>query len=240
MISSLRTGFFLVFCLLFGAAGPAAGLSLHHHLDADTGRLASGDGQLGRPGQEFPEPLMAEVRDSDGKPAAGVVVEFDMVAPDAHFLGQAVTDSLGVVTFAVTVTKQFEHIADIIDKQIRPLALKMVEKNAEFSETGQVEVQSYHLKMCKQISRALEAFRDGSLDLAQHMRDKHRSYQVLEEDYRQAHFQRIHQAVTESVASSEIHLELMDSFRRISSYSTNIRRAIMSKDRFGDPDYEGK
>ena len=137
------------------------------------------------------------------------------------------------------VTKQFEHIADIIDKQIRPLALKMVEKNAEFSETGQTEVQSYHLKMCKQISRALEAFRDGSLDLARHLSDKHRRYEVLEEDYRQAHFQRIHQAVTESVASSEIHLELMDSFRRISSYSTNIGRAIMSRDRFGDPEYQG-
>jgi phosphate:Na+ symporter len=136
------------------------------------------------------------------------------------------------------VTKQFEHIADIIDKQIRPLALKMVEKNAEFSESGQAEVQSYHIKMCKQISRALEAFREGSLDLAKHMRDKQRRYETLEEDYRQAHFQRIHLAITESVASSEIHLELMDSFRRISSYSTNVGRAIMSQDRFGNPDYD--
>jgi phosphate:Na+ symporter len=136
------------------------------------------------------------------------------------------------------VTKQFEHIADIIDKQIRPLALKMVERNAEFSESGQTEVQSYHIKMCKQISRALEAFRDESLDLAKHMSDKQKRYVTLEEDYRQAHFQRIHMAVTESVASSEIHLELMDSFRRISSYSTNVGRAIMSRDRFGDTEYE--
>ncbi len=49
-----------------------------------------------------------------------------------------------------------------------------------------------------------------------------------------AHF--LGQAVTESVASSEIHLELMDSYRRISSYSTNIGRAIRSKDRFGHPE----
>jgi len=136
------------------------------------------------------------------------------------------------------VTKQFEHIADIIDKQIRPLAMKMVEKNAEFSETGQAEVQSYHIKMCKQISRALEAFRDGSLDLAKHMSDKQKSYVALEEDYRQAHFQRIHRAISESVTSSEIHLELMDSYRRISSYSTNVGRAIMSQDKFGDAEYE--
>jgi len=136
------------------------------------------------------------------------------------------------------VTKQFEHMADIIDKQIRPLAMKMSQRGAEFSETGQAEVQSYHLKMCKQISRALETFREGSLELAQHLRDKQRGYVTLEEDYRQAHFQRIHSAIAESVASSEIHLELMDCYRRISSYSTNVGRAIMSQDRFGDPDYE--
>ncbi len=133
------------------------------------------------------------------------------------------------------VTKQFEHIADIIDKQIRPLAMKMMKNNAEFSETGQSEVQSYHVKMCKQISRALEAFRDGSLELAKRMGDKQKNYVALEEDYRQAHFQRISQAISESVASSEIHLELIDAYRRISSYSTNVGRALL-RDQFGDSD----
>ena len=74
------------------------------------------------------------------------------MAPGAHFLGQAATDSLGIVYFPMTAT------------------------------------------------------------------NKARSHTV--------------------VASSEIHLELMDSYRRISSYSTNVGRAIMSRDKFGDPDYE--
>ena len=133
------------------------------------------------------------------------------------------------------VTKQFEHIADIIDKQIRPLAMKMMKNNAEFSETGQSEVQSYHVKMCKQISRALEAFRDDSLELAKRMGDKQKNYVALEEDYRQAHFQRISQAISESVASSEIHLELIDAYRRISSYSTNVGRVLL-RDQFGVTD----
>jgi hypothetical protein len=34
--------------------------------------------------------------------------------------------------------------------------------------------------------------------------------------------------VAESVATSEIHLELMDCFRQMSSASTNIGRAIMT------------
>ena len=78
----------------------------------------------------------------------------------------------------------------------------------------------------------------SSLELAQHLRDKQKGYVALEEDYRQAHFQRIHSAIAESVASSAIHLELMDCYRRISSYSTNVGRAIMSRDKFGDTEYE--
>jgi Na+/phosphate symporter len=94
------------------------------------------------------------------------------------------------------------------------------------------------LKMIKQISRALETFQEGSLEMAKHLREKQRGYVALEEDYRQAHFQRIHGEVAESLASGEIHLELMDCYRRISSYSTNVGRAIMSQDRFGDAPYE--
>jgi phosphate:Na+ symporter len=143
-------------------------------------------------------------------------------------------DQTREVYMMLHVTKQFEHMADIVDKQIRPLAMKMIAKDVEFSETGRAEVRSYHLKMCKQISRALETFREESLELAAKMKKKQKGYVALEEGYRQAHFARIHLAVAESVATSAIHLELMDSYRRISSYSTNVARAILSRDKLMD------
>ncbi|MFH1845247.1 MAG: Na/Pi cotransporter family protein [bacterium] len=127
------------------------------------------------------------------------------------------------------VTKQFEQVADTVDKQLIPLVRKMIEQNAEFSDSGRDEVRAYHLKMTKQLSRALEVFREGSLEKAQRMTKKMASYIELEGEYRQAHFRRIRDAVKESVTSSEIHLELMDCLRRISSYSTNVARAIIAK-----------
>jgi len=127
------------------------------------------------------------------------------------------------------VTKQFEQVADTVDKQLIPLVRKMIERNAEFSDSGRDEVRAYHLKMTKQLSRALEVFREESLEKAQRMTKKMANYIELEGEYRQAHFSRIQDAVTESVTSSEIHLELMDCLRRISSYSTNVARAIIAK-----------
>jgi hypothetical protein len=44
--------------------------------------------------------------------------------------------------------------------------------------------------------------------------------------------------VSGSVASNEIHLELMDCYRRISSYSNSAGRVIMSRDKFGGQEYE--
>ena len=132
------------------------------------------------------------------------------------------------VYLMLQVVKQFEHIADVIDKQITPLAQKMIEKGSEFSVSGRAEVSTYHVKMCKQMSRALETFLENSLEKAQHMRSKQVGYLALEDAYRQAHFERVHNAVAESVATSEIHLELMDCFRQMSSASTAIGRAIMA------------
>ncbi|MBC8366062.1 Na/Pi cotransporter family protein [bacterium] len=126
------------------------------------------------------------------------------------------------------VTKQYEHVADIIDKELRPLARKMAAESVAFSESGETEVRAFHLKMLKQISRSLEAFRDNSLDEARNIEAKHQRYRVLELDYRQAHYARVRSAVSESVKSSEYHLDLMDALRRIDSYSTNIAHALLN------------
>jgi phosphate:Na+ symporter len=137
-------------------------------------------------------------------------------------------EQLREVYLMLHVVKQFEHIADVVDKQITPLALKMIDRGSEFSASGREEVATYHVKMCKQMSRALDTFLENSLEKAQHMRSKQANYLALEDAYRQSHFERVHDAVAESVATSEIHLELMDCFRQMSSASTNIGRAIMT------------
>ena len=127
------------------------------------------------------------------------------------------------------VTKQYELIADIVDKELRPLAMRKVSRGITFSESGAEEVRRYHLKAMKQISRSMRAFKDGSLERAQRVALKQAKYVHLAGDYRRAHFERIHRAVEESLASSEIHLDLMDSLRKVNSYSANIARALLAR-----------
>ena len=134
------------------------------------------------------------------------------------------------------VTKQFEHVADIINRELRPLARKMIQNDIRFSESGAGEVRAYHTKAAKQVSRSLAAFREGSLDKARRITKKQVKYARLEGTYRQAHFERIHGAITETLASSEIHLDLMDALRRINSYAANVARAMLDVESKREPD----
>jgi len=138
-------------------------------------------------------------------------------------------DQAAEVYLLMHVNSQFEQFADMVDKDLRPLAQKMISANVMFSDSGRKEVRAYHLKMVKQVSRALLAFRDESLERAKKMTAKQAKYVALEGVYRQAHFERIQGAIQESIASSEIHLELMDILRRMNSYTANIARAILAQ-----------
>jgi len=127
------------------------------------------------------------------------------------------------------VTKQYEQIADIIDKELRPLAQNKTAKATPFSEQGAAEVREYHLKMIKQIARSIDTFTNSSLEKAIKMTKKQAKYVALEGDLRQHHFQRLQENVQESVSTSGIHLDLMDCMRKMNSYSANIARALVQR-----------
>ena len=143
-------------------------------------------------------------------------------------------DQAGEVYLMMHVTKQFEGFADMVDRDIGPLARKKISARVDFSESGRREVRAYHIKMMKQISRAITAFQEDSLEKAKKMTKKEAKYVALEGVYRQAHFERIRGAVEESIASSEIHIELMDCLRRLNGYTSNIARAMLARDPKGN------
>ncbi len=143
-------------------------------------------------------------------------------------------EQTGEVYLMLHVTKQYEQIADIIDKELRPLAQAKTAQCATFSDVGATEVKEFHLKMIKQIARSIDTFTDSSLDKAIKMTKKQAKYVALEGDLRLHHFQRLQENIQESVSTSGIHLDLMDCMRKMNSYSANIARALVQ--RYGEKD----
>ena len=136
---------------------------------------------------------------------------------------------------------ELEHIGDLVDKNLRPLARKKHALGCEFSEEGKAEIHEFHVKAMKQLSRAMDVFRDVNLDKAERMKYKERKYLYMEAEYRHSHFQRITKQVPESIASGDIHLELMDYLKQINSYATSIARNLLAeKEETKSPDDKEK
>ncbi|UCG27202.1 MAG: Na/Pi cotransporter family protein [Bacteroidales bacterium] len=123
--------------------------------------------------------------------------------------------------------KEFELMADIISKSLIKKAYKWAEKPVEFSDEGKRELREYHSKTQKQIRRAIEVFRDVNLEKARIMKQKYKEYRTLAIELERQHYSRLKDAVLESVASSETHLELISSLKVILSHATNIARILL-------------
>lgn len=122
---------------------------------------------------------------------------------------------------------ELELMADVVHKTLRPRAQKWLEGDLEFSEQGKSEVLDYHLRTLKQISRALEVFKDLNLEKAQAMKQKHKKYRSMEMDFMRTHYERLRREVPETVATSEVHQDLIEQFARITSHATSIARVFL-------------
>lgn len=139
-------------------------------------------------------------------------------------------EQMGEVYLMLHTAVQFENMADVIDKELRTVARRRIERGVHFSPRGRSEIEAYHLKMLKQISRSLDAFAESSLETARRITVKQAKYDGLEVDYRKAHFERLRNGVSETVDSSEIHLDVMDGLQKITNHATNIARAMLARD----------
>ena len=126
---------------------------------------------------------------------------------------------------------ELEQIGDVVSKRLVPLANKRMDLNLSFSEEGKKEIEDYHLRSMKQISRAIEVLKDVNLQDAKRMEKKYKKYRLMELELRRTHFDRLRDKVPETIETSQIHLELIDLLKRISSNATNIARIFLETNR---------
>jgi phosphate:Na+ symporter len=122
---------------------------------------------------------------------------------------------------------ELELMADVVHKTLRPRAREWLENDFAFSDEGKVEVLDYHLRTLKQISRALEVFKNLNLEKAKAMKRKHKKYRAMEMDFMRTHYERLRREVPETVVTSEVHQDLIEQFARITSHATNIARMFL-------------
>ncbi len=144
---------------------------------------------------------------------------------------QELNNEQAIEVFAMmSISKDMESIGDIVDKNIIPLMSKFDQIDENFSSDGKSEIEDFHVRVMKQISRLTETFGEMDLKKAQKVMNKDFKYRNLESEYRTTHLKRVQQALTESVATHEVHMELMDLLKQINVYLANIAKTISDID----------
>ena len=136
----------------------------------------------------------------------------------------------------MSIVNDMESIGDIIEKTMLPLIPKKQQLMKDFSPEGKKELLIYHTKVCKQISRLKVAFAERDIKKASKIMRKEEEYINLESEFRLKHLERVRDARTESVATHEVHMELMDLLKQINVYTANIAKAITGIKQTGEED----
>ncbi len=174
---------------------------------------------------KYNEDVLEDIRDKEAEVNfLNVHINKYLMKISQESLAEERTDEIFQIMHSVT---ELEHIGDIVEKRLIPLAEKKMNLNVEFSKEGQDEIKDYHLRTIKQIARSIEVFKDVNLKDAKRMEKKYKKYRLMEMDLRRTHFERLRSDIPETVATSEIHLELIELLKRISSHATNIARSLL-------------
>ncbi|MBI5038535.1 MAG: Na/Pi cotransporter family protein [Nitrospirae bacterium] len=129
----------------------------------------------------------------------------------------------------IAFTSNMENIGDIIDKNLMELAKKKITTGVSFSEEGLREIVEFHQKVLENFDISVSVFVSRNKDLAKKiLRHKARLGEV-ERDFRQAHINRLHEGLQESVDTSAIHLDVLSNLKRINSHITNIAYPILEE-----------
>jgi len=197
---------------------------------------------LGRMLDVFLRPFLGHEEERDRiYPQLSLMEGIDMREEKINFLEQNVSkylfsisrqelsDSQAEEVFAMmSMVKDMESIGDIIHVRIKHLVEKKNKLKEPFSEQGQIELIDFHTRVMKQISRLRSAFSKQKTKKVAKVLKKDLKYRTLETEYRQRHLERVKSEKAESVATHDLHMELMDLLKQINVYIGEIAKNILN------------
>lgn len=131
----------------------------------------------------------------------------------------------------ITFTNNLENIGDVIDKNLMEIAKKKTKNQLSFSRDGLKEILGFHQKVMENFELGISVFTSGYVELAQQLLRHKTRLGEIERDLRQAHINRLHLGLKESIDTSAIHLDVLTNLKRINSYIANIAYPILEMEK---------
>ena len=140
---------------------------------------------------------------------------------------QASKEQANEIYGMISIANDMESIGDLIHRNLVKLIAKKRDLDVDFSDEGKEELMIYHQKVCRQIDLLQQAFAERDLEKARQIMSSERKYLDMEEQYRVRHLERVRHESQASIATHEVHIELMDILKQVAVYSSNIAQSFL-------------
>jgi phosphate:Na+ symporter len=127
------------------------------------------------------------------------------------------------------VIVNLEEVGDVIDKNLLELAEKKIRGGHRFSEQGWSEIQDLHAKVYENLELAMSALATGDHSIADKVVRHKSNISALERTLRQAHIDRLHAGLPESIDTSSIHLDVLNALTRANALAAGIAYAVLGQ-----------
>lgn len=128
-----------------------------------------------------------------------------------------------ILNFATNI----EHVGDIIDRNLISLAEKRVRAKVDFSADGKKELDNLFQLVIDSVRLAQTVFISGDVRLARQLVDDKAIIKRAEKEASVNHLSRLQKGVPETMATSDLHMDIIRDLRRINSLMTSIAYPIL-------------
>ena len=142
--------------------------------------------------------------------------------------GDLNSDQSKEVFSLVSTVNYLESMNNMIKLRFDGLIKSREDSDVNFSEAGQREILDYHTKLVKQVKRLNKFFNKFDRTKAEKIMEKGQKYKDIEEKYRLEHFQRLSGDDSESVATHQLHMDLMDMLKQMNIFIELIASTLLS------------
>lgn len=142
--------------------------------------------------------------------------------------GETMNDAEGKRHFQIlTFATNIEHVGDIIDRNLLSLAEKKIADKLHFSTAGKEELDHLFQLVLDSVRLAQTVFISGDLRLARQLVEDKAVIKNAEKEASVNHLMRLQKGVPETIATSDLHMDVIRDLRRINSLMTSIAYPIL-------------
>jgi phosphate:Na+ symporter len=119
-----------------------------------------------------------------------------------------------------------EHIGDLL-LNIARIGMKITSEQLAFSEEGHKEIETLYNLTSNNFQQALISLEKYDTKLASRILKEHPKIRRYEKELRYSHFERMQSGNKRTLATSSLHLDMIESLLRIDNHTVNIAQGVV-------------